>query len=367
MEDANPTVHKRPRPEASGPAIAALGKGVAERMSQYAAPIIKGLKETLMKRALDRRLGMQKSKMAFDALDALRAKGKVANSLLFRPTELQKRLLAKAPEEQQGHLKLLEETLHLLALQERESELNSRREEFESILRGKVFTEEATKALTPDRFHEMHPGAPVALRDLIDAEQRDFHLVLAMKVMDLDDADAKKVAQAAALAEKREAARMEVEQQETSVTLKRFVEEEVKKAKPGLINDVKASLKVSSSPKRVHFKQGDGKRAGAGHSRGRSKTRSKSRPRSTDSRSGGRRGSSSRGRSATPGPRRAGKSSSRSKSRGGSKSSRNSSRSTSRGNGRGGRGNTSRGPPSGKQGGSGRVGGGGGSKTGSRR
>ena len=364
MVDANPNTGKRARAEVpasgSGSPSSSIGKGVTEQMSHYAAPLIQGIKEALTARAINLRIGAKKADKAAEALETANREGKIVRSLEFKPSSEQKRLFPKVSPELQDQLRRLSQAMQMEALKERRDQALLRRQEYDAIVNGAAFTTEANAKLDPSGFRA-HPSAEHALKELIRVEQVSFHIDMAIKIKQLEAKESVTASRRTHEAERSEQVRMQVEQQETSVTLKRFVAEEFRKAKAGLIKEVKASLNASP-PKHVHFKKGDGKRSGDSQSRGRSKSRSTSRSRSDGRRPGGR-ASSSRGRSATP--KRPAASSPKGGGRGRSKPP--SSRSSPWGNGRGDRGHTSRRPPSGTREGSGRVGGGGGSKTGRRR
>ena len=369
MEDANPSTSKRPRAQASGSgsgsAMSSLGKGVTEQMSLYAAPIVMGIKQALTKRAILLRSGARQSANAAEALDTANREGKIVRSIEIRLSEEQKRLFLKLPPDLQDQKRKLCQAMQMEALKARQEEARLRALELDSILKGSAFAAEANQKLDPDAF-SAHPSAAFALKELIRVEQESFHLELAIKFKKFDATEAAKEARRAHKAQRREQVRMQVEQEETSTTLKRYVEQEFRKAKPALLKELKAAIGTPPS-KQVHFKPGTGSRPGAEPSRGRPRARNKPRSRSQGRSSSDR--SSSRGRSATPRPRNAGRPP---PTREASKPRRrtprpSASRSSSRGNGNGDRGTPSRRPPSGKHGGGARVGGGGGSKTGRRR
>lgn len=369
MEDANPNANKRPRADApacgsgSGPSL--FGKGVMEQMSRFAAPILTQVKESLFARAITLRAGAKKSAKAAETLEAHNQEGKIVRSLEFNLTDEQKRLLPKLPEALRDQLRRLSQAMQVEALTERRDEALLREQELAAIVTGRAFTAEAIGKLAPDDFGA-HPTAVAALREIIAVEQEAFHLDILIKLKRLEASEATRDARRTAQAERTERTRMDVEQQETSVTLKRFVAEELRKGKAALIKEIKASL-AASPTKAVRFTRGGGRKPGAGPSRGPSRGRSagRSESRSREPRPRGRRGrtpsappSTGRGNRPRPGRPRSAPRHERSTSRG---------RSWSRGNSSGGRGHTSRRPPSAKRDGSARVGGGGGSETGPRR
>ncbi len=366
--DANPNIQKRPRMDASGSgsdvAHSLFGKGVIEQVSRYAIPLIGEVKETLFKRAISLRKGVKSSRTRAASLEAATQEGKIVRSLEFRLSEDQRRLFPKVPEDLRESLRRLSQAMQVEAFRERQVEADLRKMEFQSIVEGSAFTLEAQRKLDVDFFGDKHPDAKSAMEALIRDEQESFRLEMAIKFKQLDAADARRETRSALNRQRSEQVRMQVEQQDTATTVKRFVAEAIRKATPALIKEIKAAVKESSS-KRVHFKPpGNG-----GQSRGRSKPRSAphSRPRG---RSPGRRPfskgrSSSRGGSTTP--KRKTTHGDKAKGRSGSRPVRDGDRSSSRGNANGGRGTPSRKPPRDKQGGNARVGGGGGSKTGSRR
>jgi uncharacterized membrane protein YgcG len=367
MEDANPNANKRPRAQASGSgsgsALSSFGKGVTEQLNLYAAPIVVGIKTALTARALQLRHGERKSRKAAEALLAANREQKIVRTLDFHLSAEQKRLFPKVPAELRDQLRRLSQAMQEEALKERQEEALLRSYELASIVTGTAFTTEANAKLSPGTFSN-HPSAALVLKDIIRAEQESFHLELAIKFKQLEATEASRAARRALNAQRTEQVRMQVEQQETAPTLKRYVEEAFRKAKPAFLKELKAAV-ASPPPKQVHFRQGGRKQAAADRTRGRSTQRNKPRPRPGERSSDGR--SYSRGRSATPGRPPKQPQATRSASAPKRRSTPIPSRSPSWRNGNGDRGTHSRRPPSGKQGGSGRVGGSGGSKTGRRR
>jgi hypothetical protein len=351
MEDANHHAEKRARVEQgsySDPTRdSERGKGVAKRIKEFASRPLAAIAAELTKRAVALRKGIKAAVQSVGKLEACKAKGEVVTSLHLSRSPALTAILAEQPQLAEDATKV-ELAAQDAALHKRRQELLDARAELTAIAEGDTFLKAAVAKLKPERLI----GLPaLCLQEEIMAAAEDFKLCLRLKFLGFEDAEEARAAAAKEKAAQKEKERMEIEQQDTATTVKRLVEEQVRKA-----------LAKRKEPAKVSFKPAKGAPSKA---RDRSASRGRSPKRSQTPHPGkgkGKRGRPPKGGGKTHTPAH---SRGRSSSRGSHKASR--SRSKSQGNGKGDRGTHPRRPPSGKQGGSGRVGGGGGSKTGQRR
>lgn len=346
MEDANPHADKRPRVEhgsSSDPARdQERGKGVAKRVKEYAAQPLAALTEELTQHGVALRKGIKSATKAAEALAASKEKGEVVTSLrLIRSPALES--IFKDNEELTEGAAKLEAQAQDNALRNRQKEAADKEKELSDLMEGDTFLKAARSKLRPERIGGL---AGFMLDEHIKTAAEDFKLCLYLKFVTFENTEAAQAEAAKKRAEQKEKERMEIEQQDTATTVKRLVDEQVRKAL------AKLQPPPKPPPAKVSFQP-----AGSTPSRGRSPKRAQT-PHPGKGR--GKRKPKGGGKAQPPAKPRG-----RSSSRGSHRASR--SRSKSQGNGNGDRGAHPHRPPSGKQGGSGRAGGGGGSKTGPRR